>query len=77
MSSYAQSLTYISSSGDRWDLLAWTYYGDPTLFGPMVMANPNLPIEPVLEAGLIVLIPVLPSATVVAVDLPPWKRATS
>jgi len=72
-----QYITYISSDGDRWDLLAWKYYGDPTLFGPMLMANPDLPIEPVLAAGLIVVIPVLQAAAVVVTNLPPWKSATS
>ena len=72
-----QYITYISSEGDRWDLLAWNYYGDPTLFGPMLMANPGLTIEPVLAAGLTVIIPVLQRAAVVTTDLPPWKSATS
>lgn len=72
-----QFITHISSNGDRWDLLAWNYYGDPTLFGPIVMANPGIPIEPVLSAGLTVIVPVLQKASVVAADLPPWKRAQS
>ena len=50
----SQFLTHISADGDRWDLLAWNYYGDATLFGPIVMANPAIPIEPVLAAGLTV-----------------------
>ena len=70
-----QFITHISSDGDRWDLLAWNYYGDPTLFGPIVMANPAILIEPVLSAGLTVVIPVLQKANVSTVNLPPWKRA--
>jgi hypothetical protein len=69
----SQFLTHISSSGERWDLLAWKYYGDPSLFGPIVLANPNLPIEPVLGAGLTVLIPVLRKSGVTTANLPPWK----
>ena len=72
-----QFIAHISSNGDRWDLLAWSYYGNPTLFGPIVMANPSIPIEPVLAAGLTVIISVLQQASVVAADLPPWKRANS
>ena len=37
----AQFLTYITGDGDRWDLLAWRYYGDATQFGPIIMANPS------------------------------------
>jgi phage tail protein X len=72
-----QYLTHISAAGDRWDLLAWNYYGDATLLGTIVMANPTMPIEPVLSAGMTVLIPVLQKASVVATDLPPWKQAQS
>ncbi len=69
-----QFIKHISSNGDRWDLLAWSHYGDPTLFGPLIMANPEIPIEPVLVAGLTINIPVLQKASVVPADLPPWKR---
>jgi phage tail protein X len=72
-----QYLTHISAAGHRWDLLAWNYYGDATLLGTIVMANPTMPIEPVLSAGMTVLIPVLQKASVVATDLPPWKQAQS
>ncbi len=72
----SQFLTHISSSGERWDLLAWNYYGDPTLFGPIVMANPNIPIEAVFDAGLTIMIPVLLKSAVTTTNLPPWK-ATS
>ena len=72
-----QFITHVTSNGERWDLLAWNYYGDPTLFGPIVMANPSIAIEPVFEAGLTIFIPVLQRASVAATDLPPWKRANS
>ena len=75
--SSTQFITYISSDGDRWDLLAWRYYGDPTNFSPIVMANPGIPIEPVLSAGMRVIIPVLKPASVVSANLPPWKRVQS
>ncbi len=72
-----QFITHVSADGDRWDLLAWSYYGDPMLFAPIVMANPSIPIEPVLTAGLKVIVPVLQKALIVAADLPPWKRVKS
>jgi phage tail protein X len=70
-----QAFTHICSDGDRWDLLAWNYYGDATLLGLIVMANPAIPIEPVLSAGMTVMVPVLQIASVLTSDLPPWKRA--
>jgi phage tail protein X len=73
----AQYITHISSDGDRWDLLSWNYYGDATLFGPIVMANPSIPIEPVLPAGLIISIPLMEKVDTVATGLPPWKRPSA
>ena len=72
-----QFITHISADGDRWDLLAWNYYGDATLFASIVMANPRIPIEPVLTAGLKVIVPVLEKAVATPANLPPWKRNQS
>jgi len=72
-----QFIKHITSNTERWDLLAWKYYGDSTLFGPIVMANPAVPIEPVLEAGFTIMIPVLPKPANAPANLPPWKQATS
>lgn len=62
--------------GDRWDLLAYRYYGDPYRYEPIIAANPHVPISPVLASGLLLAIPVL-EATTDSQDverLPPWKR---
>lgn len=69
-------LEHITRAGDRWDLLAWHYYGDATLITPIIDANPHLRILPSLGPGLTLLIPVLESddPELSAEDLPPWKR---
>jgi len=69
-----QFITHISAAGQRWDLLAWQYYGDATLYSPIIMANPGVPIEPVFEAGLTIVIPVLQQSITPGSDLPPWKQ---
>lgn len=69
-------ITHITTAGERWDLLAWQYYGDATLFSPIIQTNPQIPIEAVFEAGLVIGVPLLivnPAASNAA-DLPPWKR---
>ena len=66
-------ITHITATGDRWDLLAWRFYGDPTQYSPIVMANASVPVEPVFEAGISVAIPILDVARM-PVNLPPWKR---
>ena len=75
--SAAQFITHITTANERWDLLAWKYYGDPTQLSPIIMANPDILIEPVFEAGLTLVIPVLQQTSVVTIDLPPWKQSTS
>ncbi|MGH7914718.1 MAG: tail protein X [Candidatus Binataceae bacterium] len=71
---FIQHLTY---AGERWDLLAWRYYGDPTNYGIIIMANPGLSIEPVFEAGIAVSIPIIQQQSVMISDLPPWKATST
>jgi phage tail protein X len=74
----ANYLVHITGVTERWDTLAWLYYGDATNYSPIIMANPAVPIEPVFEQGITILVPVLaqtqapPSA-----NLPPWLRVPS
>ncbi|MGH7986952.1 MAG: tail protein X [Candidatus Binataceae bacterium] len=70
----SQFIPHVTTAGERWDLLAWKYYGDPTLYSPIIMANPQVPIEPVFEAGLLIGIPILQVSQVNTSMLPPWKR---
>jgi phage tail protein X len=73
MTPSGQFILHITTAGERWDLLAWQYYGDPTDYSPIIMANPNAPIEPVFDAGMSIAVPVLHKSAVVTADLPPWK----
>jgi phage tail protein X len=74
----AEVLEHITSDGDRWDLLAWEYYGDPTMYELIIVANPEVQIEPVLPAGIRLLIPVLEESATGDIatqeELPPWKQ---
>lgn len=70
----AQFIQHASAAGERWDLLAWIYYGDPSLYGAIIMANPGIAIEPAFEAGVRIAIPILQRSDVMTNNLPPWKR---
>lgn len=74
----AEVLEHITTEGDRWDMIAWKYYGDATLYEPIIAANPEVQMLPVLPSGIKLLIPVLEedsAGTITAdEDLPPWKR---
>jgi phage tail protein X len=72
-----QFILHTTRTGERWDLLAWRYYGDPTDYSPIIMANPNIPIEPVFDSGLAISVPILQQSDVVTVNLPPWKLSQS
>ncbi len=66
-------IEHVTTDGDRWDLLAWDYYGDAHLYGPILAANLDAPRTPRLPAGLRLAIPVM-ERPVAAHGLPPWKR---
>lgn len=66
---------HLTIEGDRWDLIAWRYYGDPHLYEPIIAANPTVPIQPFLASGIRLRVPVLPDEVVLDRDLPPWKRS--
>ena len=73
-------IEHVTQDGERWDSLAWQYYGNPYDYGRIIEANPTLDISARLPSGIVVLIPILPLAAVQAAeqlaasDLPPWKR---
>jgi phage tail protein X len=69
-------IPHITTAGERWDTIAWQYYGDASLFGPIIRTNPQIPIEAVFEAGLNIGVPLLivDPAVQETADLPPWKR---
>jgi phage tail protein X len=70
-----EALEHITSDGDRWDLLAWRYYGDATQYERIIAANVNVNIVPVLASGIALVIPVVEEGTTGAsasTELPPW-----
>jgi phage tail protein X len=72
----AQFITHVTAAGERWDSIAWQYYGDATLISPIIQTNPAIAIEAVFEAGLNIGVPLLVVNPAVqeGADLPPWKR---
>ncbi|APV88232.1 tail protein X [Salmonella enterica] len=68
-------LEHITTEGERWDNLAFRYYGDPMAYERIIVANPHIAIMPVLASGLRLQIPVI-SATLVhdVNEVPPWLR---
>lgn len=73
---------HTTEAGDRWDTLAYRYYGDATKQSVLLTANRSLYFDPLevphfeLPPGLILRIPVIDDDQISSADLPPWKRAT-
>ncbi|MEX3690083.1 tail protein X [Paraburkholderia sp. BR14263] len=72
------ALRHVTVDGERWDTIAWNYYGDPTAYGRIIEANPAADIKPTLLGGMVLLIPILTADEVdtqqTTQDLPPWKQ---
>lgn len=70
-----ECLEHMTVDGDRWDNLAWQYYGDATQYEAIIAANPDAQIEPILPAGIRLLIPVIEEDEEIDTeDLPPWRQ---
>jgi len=49
--------TYVTQTGDRWDLLAYRFLGTPARYRDLLAANPTAPIVAILPVGLRLQIP--------------------
>lgn len=69
-------LPHTAIEGQRWDTLAWLYYGDAYAYERIVAANPHIPLAATLPGGVTVYIPIIevPATQSSSENLPPWKR---
>lgn len=68
-------LVHLTQSAERWDTLSAHYYGDPMSYWRIIAANPQVPILPVLPAGIKLNIPVIEILEMNSKEeLPPWLR---
>lgn len=78
-----QYLQHTTGPNERWDHLAYAYYGDANRTSPIIRANRRLfvgtlgPIPTVLPVGITLRIPILPPEPAASTDLPPWKRSAA
>ncbi|KMN76142.1 phage tail protein X [Chromobacterium alkanivorans] len=69
-------LNHVTQENERWDQIAWRYYGDVGQMAQLIANNAHIPIGETLPAGLILAIPVLEAADSEALEqLPPWRRS--
>ena len=68
-------LIHIASADERWDQIAYKYYGNALMYEIIVRANPSVPIWSAIPEGTRLKIPVL-EADEVGVELggqPAWR----
>ncbi|TYG34155.1 hypothetical protein FW755_03150 [Lonepinella koalarum] len=65
-------LKHIVKQGERWDHLAYYYYGNALEYARIVQANPHIAFCEVLPTGAEVYIPVLTVKPTDNTDMPPW-----
>lgn len=70
----ADYVEYVTAPGDRWDLVADIFYGDPYDYERIISANPGVPIGALIPAGTKLLVPVIYVSNNQSAGLPPWKR---
>lgn len=73
-------LEYFTRDGDRWDSLAYRFYGDIRLQNKLIEENRSLfngfAVPAILPASMTLKIPLLTKKTTVDDRLlPPWKRS--
>lgn len=66
--------SYITKDNDRWDLISYKFYNNPNLYEQIIKVNPNVPIKPLLQAGVKLKIPILNESETIQFELPPWKK---
>lgn len=66
---------HLTTEGERWDNLAFHYYGDPMGYERIIVANPHIAITATLDSGLRVRIPMISVSQAHDVEeVPPWLR---
>ena len=66
-------IPHITIEGERWDQLAYRYYGSAHRYDPIIRANPHVPLATTLPGGLTLSVPVIEQQDL-SEELPPWLR---
>lgn len=75
MVSYSKYKIHTAQENERWDDLAYRYYGDCFKYKAIIEANPDVEISPFLPAGAQIIIPFTENSTTKdEAELPIWKQ---
>ncbi len=65
---------HTAGNNERWDTLAYKYYGNCYKMQPIIEANPHVSISAKIEEGIELKIPIEESTETETSLLPVWKR---
>lgn len=73
---YSKYIEHTAQAGERWDDLAYKYYGNCFQVNEIIEANPQIGISPFLPEGETIVIPILESKTSSTSNesLPIWQQ---
>lgn len=75
MVSYSKYKIHTAQENERWDDLAYMYYGDCFKYKAIIEANPDVEISPFLPAGRQIIIPFSETITQTENEVNlPWKQ---
>ena len=73
---YSKFIEHITQAGERWDDLAYKYYGNCFEVNEIIKANPDIEISPFLPEKTRIIIPIFEKKTssTNSENLPVWKQ---
>lgn len=71
------SIQHTTIDGQRWDTIALINYGSAAMMNRIMEANPAVPKDDLLPAGIVLEIPIIEAVEIITPNnkLPPWKRS--
>lgn len=67
-------MTYVTTAGDMWDLIAWKVLGSSNYVETLINANRNYIDTFIFPAGVELTVPEIEEEQKISA-LPPWKRS--
>lgn len=65
------SYNYTTIEGETWASVSYKNYGTVNYITTLIANNPQVPVESILPAGTILIIPIIEQATLI--QTAPWK----
>lgn len=72
----SEFIFHTTKQNERWDNIAYQYYGNTYNIKPLIEANPHIKINGIISANQTIKIPIIKDESDNSLLLPIWKRGT-